>query len=64
MSAYRPPSTLKIGFPVRVMAMSERKRFPTAVCTAARALRPAMEGEAILSTNFAVNNWLVRNDGC
>lgn len=43
-----------MGLPVRVMAMSERKRLPTTVWTAERAERPAIEGEAILATVIAM----------
>lgn len=36
-----------MGFPVRVMEMSDKKRFPTTVWTDLRAARAAERGEAI-----------------
>lgn len=49
--SYLPPSTLRIGLPVLVMAMSEAKRLHAALCAILRAERIAPKEETILATN-------------
>lgn len=46
---YLPPSVRRIGLPVLVMAMSDRKRFPATLGTMIRAERAEISDDTILA---------------